>query len=193
VKIQLPLLGFSKDSPPSYQELWKSTPGPRFPGFLRKKGCDALFSFRPSGFAPVRRLTPSIACGCISTRFRSWGSPRFMQPRSHNSRVCLPTLRSLPSARSDENPRYRVFSWGECHRCDPLRGPAFTILPSPLVLACSPRCRCEIAEPQGLAPRGGSVATINRFQPMTPGAPLGFDRPRSPIPRLSPSPWRRFW
>jgi len=64
-----------------------------------------------------------VACGCISIRFRSWGSPRCMLPRSSNSRVCLPTLRSFPSARSDENPRCRVFSWGACHRCVPLRVP----------------------------------------------------------------------
>jgi len=82
---------------------------------------------------------------------------------------------------------------GEDVSAAPFREAAFTILPSPLVLAFSPRFRCENPEPQGLAPRGGSVATIDRFQPMMPGAPLGFDRPRSPLPRLSPSPQRGFW
>ena len=32
-------------------------------------------------------------------------------------------------------------------------------------------------EPQGLAPRGGSVAPTDRFQSAVPGAPLGFDQP----------------
>jgi len=80
-----------------------------------------------------------VACGCISIRFRSWGSPRCILPRSRNSRACLPTLRSLPSARSDENPRCRAFSWEGCHRCVPLRvprSPSFLPLSSLAFLLC---------------------------------------------------------
>jgi len=50
---------------------------------------------------------------------------------------------------------------------------AFTILPSPPVLDLGVSTEVE---PQGFAPRGGSVASTFRFQKDEPGAPLGFDQ-----------------
>ena len=153
-------------------QLRKSTPGPRFPGFLRKKRCECFFSFRPAGFSPVRRLTPSAACGYVATRFRSWGSPRCILPRSRNSRVCcLPfeafsplvaTSTTLPRIEVGRRHRHISLRIACVHRRPfPSRPWRFVVLPH------------RITGPQGLAPRGGSVAYMtvsSQIRPVLPWA-----------------------
>jgi len=53
-------------------------------------------AFRPRGFAPPRRLAPLRPCGLVSSRCRSWGSPRFRRSRNRLSRSANPPFEAFP-------------------------------------------------------------------------------------------------
>ena len=88
--------GCPKIAPPSTRAE-ESTPG-RFR--VLRGGLPHPPAFRPRGFSPPRRLAPLRPRGLVSSRCRSWGSPRFHRLRKPTSPRRHPALRSLPSADS---------------------------------------------------------------------------------------------
>lgn len=114
--------GFPKTPLHRLENCRSPLPVPGCPVSFGKSLCRCSLVFRPSGFSPVRRLSPPTACRDVSPCFRSWGSPRFRRLRNRHPRVCDRTLRSLPSVRSDDSLRCRSEPWGECQGQQTLAG-----------------------------------------------------------------------
>jgi len=58
--------------------------------------------FRPRGFSPPRRFTPSRPCWFVAPSYRPWGSPRFVQLRNYTPRDAVLPSEALLSTRSDD-------------------------------------------------------------------------------------------
>jgi len=105
-------LGVFQRFPLHRTTLLESTPRPRFPGSLRKKACEVPLLVPPLGF-----LNPSTAFSSNNLRlcFKPLpilGFSAFPSATKQTSSPCCPALQSVPSARSDENLRYRRLTWG---------------------------------------------------------------------------------
>jgi len=63
-------LGVAKDASSSFPAA-ESTPGRRFPGVHRKKGCGPFFLFRPWVFSTLRRFAPPQSGRLVASDIRS--------------------------------------------------------------------------------------------------------------------------
>jgi hypothetical protein len=158
-------------------------------------GCQFPSACRPRGFPPPRRFSPPRPRDRIAGRCRSWGSPRFVLSRNRIPRGAPAALRSFPSAdsagRSDESKH----PWARV--TDPsLSGSSR----SPRTLPSHPFSSGALRDGKPPHPSTGSRGlrallhrrvrcALDRFQPLTLGAPLGLSDSPAPLARpLGPPP-----
>jgi hypothetical protein len=91
--------GCPKIAPPS-TKAEESTPG-RFRAL--RGGVPRPPAFRPRGFSPPRRLAPLRPCGPVSSRCRSWGSPRFRRSRNRLPRSAILPYEAFPPPMATRN------------------------------------------------------------------------------------------
>lgn len=115
-------MGYPKNAPSSFRAA-ESTPGCRFLGGLRMKGCDTFTSFRPWVFSTLRRLSPPQRCQDIAPDFRSWGSPRFRLLRNSLSRDADLPFEAFPPSVATTALSFLLATVGERHRVEPFGSP----------------------------------------------------------------------
>lgn len=109
--VRAPLMGFSKDAPPSR---WRARVHSRTVSRPSVRRCHSPDSFRPCRSSRLRRFAPRAPCRSVAPCTRSWGSVRFgpwssSSPRGVVDSPAPPRNRaSHPSELSPRRPPYRV-------------------------------------------------------------------------------------